>query len=72
MPSKALHSDKFFAALQMLAFPMATREEIDAQHARGQELDATNESAPGERMPTFYGGYIRDPDGNMAVFYKMD
>ena len=55
----------------MLAFPMATREEVDAQHAKGLELGATDEGAPGERMPTFYGGYIRDPDGNKAVFYKM-
>ncbi len=55
----------------MLAFPMETREGVDAQHAKGMELGATDEGAPGERMPTFYGGYIRDPDGNKAVFYKM-
>ncbi len=54
----------------MVAFPVATRAEVDAQHARAMELGATDEGAPGERMPTFYGGYIRDPDGNKAVFYN--
>ncbi len=35
------------------------------------ELGATDEGPPGERMPTFYGAYIRDLDGNKLVFYKM-
>ena len=55
----------------MLAFSAETREKVDALHARALELGATDDGAPGERMPTFYGGYIRDADGNKAVFYKM-
>ena len=35
------------------------------------ELGATDEGPPGERIPTFYGAYIRDLDGNKLVFYKM-
>ncbi len=55
----------------MLAFPAENREEVDALYAKAMELGATDDGAPGERMPTFYGAYIRDPDGNKACFYKM-
>ena len=26
---------------------------------------------PGERMPVFYGAYVRDLDGNKICFYEM-
>ena len=55
----------------MLAFPADTREDVDKLYASAIALGATDEGAPGERMPTFYGGYFRDLDGNKAVFYKM-
>ena len=55
----------------MLAFPADSTEEVNQLHQRAIKLGATDEGAPGERMPTFYGGYFRDPDGNKAVFYKM-
>ena len=55
----------------MLALPAETREEVDALYAKAIELGATDEGEPGERMPTFYGGSFRDPDGNKACFYKM-
>ncbi len=55
----------------MLAFPAETTEEVDALYAKAIELGATDDGEPGERMPTFYGAYIRDPDGNKACFYKM-
>ena len=55
----------------MLAFPADSTDEVDALYAKAIELGATDEGAPGERMPTFYGAYFRDPDGNKAVFYKM-
>jgi catechol 2,3-dioxygenase-like lactoylglutathione lyase family enzyme len=55
----------------MLSLPAETREEVDALYAKAIELGATDEGEPGERMPTFYGGYFRDPDGNKACFYKM-
>ena len=35
------------------------------------ELGATCDGPAGERMPTFYGGYIRDTDNNKICFYKM-
>jgi predicted lactoylglutathione lyase len=55
----------------MVAFPTESREQVDALYARAIAMGATDEGAAGERMPTFYGGYIRDPDGNKAVFYHM-
>ena len=55
----------------MLAFPADTREDVDKLYASAIALGATDEGAPDERMPTFYGGYFRDLDGNKAVFYKM-
>jgi catechol 2,3-dioxygenase-like lactoylglutathione lyase family enzyme len=55
----------------MLAFPAGSREKVDEFHARAIALGASDEGAPGERMPSFYGGYIRDLDGNKAVFYQM-
>ena len=55
----------------MLAFRADSTEEVDQLHQKAIELGATDEGAPGKRVPTFYGGYFRDPDGNKAVFYKM-
>ena len=55
----------------MLAFPAETREDVDKFYAKAIELGATDDGEPGERMPTFYGAYFRDLDGNKAVFYKM-
>lgn len=26
---------------------------------------------PGQRLPTFYGAYFRDPDGNKICVFKM-
>ena len=55
----------------MVALTVASREEVDQLYARALELGGTDEGEPGERAPTFYGGYFRDPDGNKAVFFKM-
>jgi predicted lactoylglutathione lyase len=55
----------------MLAIPVGSRENVDAIYAKAVELGATDEGAPGERMPTFYGGYVRDADGNKLVFCHM-
>lgn len=55
----------------MLAFAAGSREKVDELYARAIELGATDEGEPGERMPTFYGGYFRDADGNKAVFFHM-
>ena len=65
----------------MLGFDAGDRNKVDRLHARALELGASDEGAPGQRFPEtdgkvyediiFYGAYIRDPDGNKAVFYKL-
>lgn len=52
----------------MLAISAGSREFVDKLHAKAIELGATDDGAPGERMPTFYGGYVRDFDRNKLVF----
>jgi catechol 2,3-dioxygenase-like lactoylglutathione lyase family enzyme len=44
---------------------------VDQVHAAALANGATCEGPPGERMPTFYGAYFRDPDGNKICVYKM-
>lgn len=54
----------------MVAFPASTKEEAEALYHRAIELGATDEGAPGQRIPDrFYGGYVRDPDGNKLCFF---
>ena len=55
----------------MIALTAGSREKVDELHARAMNLGASDEGAPGERNPTFYGGYFRDPDGNKAVFFHI-
>ncbi len=55
----------------MIAIPGGSREGVDKLYARAMELGATDEGEPGERMPTFYGAYVRDLDGNKLCFFEM-
>ncbi|MEM7277662.1 MAG: VOC family protein [Pseudomonadota bacterium] len=55
----------------MVAIPGGSREGVDKLYAKAMELGASDEGAPGERMPVFYGGYVRDPDGNKLCFFEM-
>ena len=55
----------------MVAIPGGSREGVDKLYAKAMELGATDEGAPGERMPVFYGGYVRDLDGNKLCFFDM-
>lgn len=56
----------------MVAFPAANNEQVDELYAKAIELGASDEGAPGERVPDFfYGAYVRDADGNKLCFYKM-
>ena len=55
----------------MVAIPGGTREGVDKLYAKAMELGATDEGEPGERMPTFYGAYVRDLDGNKLCFFEM-
>jgi catechol 2,3-dioxygenase-like lactoylglutathione lyase family enzyme len=57
---------------QMVAIPGGSREAVDELHAKALALGATDEGAPGERIPgVFYGGYVRDLDGNKLCFMDM-
>jgi catechol 2,3-dioxygenase-like lactoylglutathione lyase family enzyme len=52
---------------QMVAFEAPTRAVVDAAHALALALGGTDEGAPGLRPhyhADYYGGYLRDPDGN--------
>ncbi|MEM6589349.1 MAG: VOC family protein, partial [Pseudomonadota bacterium] len=51
----------------MIGLSCATRDEVDTAHATALAQGGTDEGAPGPRPqygPEFYGGYIRDLDGN--------
>jgi catechol 2,3-dioxygenase-like lactoylglutathione lyase family enzyme len=55
----------------MIAIDGGDRATVDKLYAKAMELGATDEGEPGERMPVFYGAYVRDPDGNKLCFYEM-
>jgi predicted lactoylglutathione lyase len=55
----------------MLGISCASQGEVDKVHAKALSLGAKDEGAPGNRTDAFYGGYIRDLDGNKLVFFKM-
>ena len=50
-----------------IAFLARTRAQVDAFHAAALAQDGSDEGAPGLRLhyhPSYYGAYIRDPEGN--------
>ena len=55
----------------MVAIPGGSPEGVDRLYARAIELGATDEGEPGERLPIFYGAYVRDLDGNKLCFFHM-
>ena len=55
----------------MIAIPGGSREGVDKLYAKARELGAADEGEPGERMPVFYGAYVRDLDGNKICFFDM-
>ena len=55
----------------MIALPGGSRAGVDALYAKAISLGATDEGAPGERMPGFYAGSFRDLDGNKLAFFHM-
>ena len=56
----------------MTALAAGSKENVDKLHARALALGGSDEGAPGERMPGFYGGYFRDLDGNKLVAFYME
>lgn len=56
----------------MVAINPGSKEKVDEFHKKALELGATDEGEPGQRIPDmFYGGYIRDPDGNKVCFFQF-
>lgn len=56
----------------MVAIDGGSKEGVDKLHAKALELGATDEGAPGDRIPdVFYGAYVRDLDGNKLCFMQM-
>lgn len=55
----------------MFGFPAKTKEQVDAAHAAAVAAGGTCDGAPGQRLPTFYGAYFRDLDGNKVCVFKM-
>ena len=55
----------------MIAINGGDRATVDKLYAKAIELGATDEGEPGERMPVFYGAYVRDLDGNKICFFEM-
>lgn len=55
----------------MVSIDAGDRATVDKLYARARELGAADEGEPGERLPIFYGAYVRDPDGNKLCFYEM-
>jgi catechol 2,3-dioxygenase-like lactoylglutathione lyase family enzyme len=59
----------------MSGFGCASRDAVDAAHAAALANGGSDEGAPGPRPlygPDFYGGYVRDPDGNKMAFVLAD
>ena len=55
----------------MPALSCKDRDTVDRAYKKALELGGTCEGEPGERMPTFYGAYFRDPDGNKLCVCKL-
>ncbi|MEP7211178.1 MAG: VOC family protein [Alphaproteobacteria bacterium] len=55
----------------MIALSAASKEKVDAVHAKAMALGATDEGKPGDRGGGFYGAYFRDLDGNKIAAYCM-
>ena len=60
-----------------VAFDSESREAVDAFHAAALEAGARDNGAPGlrpEHGPTYYAGYVIDPNGNNieAVFHGAE
>ncbi|MGH6964577.1 MAG: VOC family protein [Phenylobacterium sp.] len=55
----------------MFGLPAATKEQVDAAYAAAIAAGAACDGPPGQRMPTFYGAYFRDLDGNKVCVFNM-
>ena len=55
----------------MIAIPGGSRDGVDKLYQKAIQLGASDEGEPGERLPVFYGAYVRDLDGNKLCFFEM-
>ena len=55
----------------MFGLPAASKDKVDAAHAAALAAGGVCEGPPGQRLPTFYGAYFRDPDGNKVCVFNM-
>ena len=55
----------------MFGLAATSTEQVDAAHAAAVAAGGTCDGPPGQRMPTFYGAYFRDLDGNKVCVFKM-
>lgn len=55
----------------MLALATASRDQVDEIYKLALEMGCTCEGAPGERMPGFYAGYFRTPEGHKLNAFKL-
>ncbi len=56
---------------QMIAIPGGSTEGVDALYKKALELGATDLETPNQALPFFYGGYVRDLDGNKIGFVHL-
>lgn len=55
----------------MVAIAGGSPAGADALYAKAIELGAIDDGAPSQRLPFFYGAYVRDADGNKLCFFHM-
>lgn len=55
----------------MFGLPAASKADVDAAYAAAMAAGGVCDGAPGQRLPTFYGAYFRDPDGNKVCVFNM-
>ena len=56
---------------QMIAIPGGSPEGVDALYKKAVELGAEALETPSQALPFFYGGYVRDLDGNKIGFVHL-
>lgn len=55
----------------MIAIPGGSTAGVDKLYKKALELGATDLETPSQAFPFFYGGYVRDPDGNKIGFVHL-